>query len=554
MTDRLRRLCAPANDSGPPSGGCQIRRWACLLVTTVSLVLGGCEVVDVSEILTLHTDAVTHPTELALRLPRVSRSALDLAIINEGSAEAEFVVRAQMQTSGNSEDEACSLFEGASVRTVTAVASTNDPGNWTELGAPVIREVGDGVRIQSPGTVGATGLIEFRVPRSSQYRVVTALPIVSVRVVTLDGVDVVPASYVDDVLACSRASTNVLLALDEGAYFMEFGWEASQDGDPLLLVAEECSNQRLVSRTCPGASSDVVERTITVAAGQRQPARLSESELGVGDVVVVQVGCQSACVGTMEFTLLTRELECRATSDCTGQRTCSSEGYCLVPPESGCNGGGTRTPGAFAMLLVALLGVLSWVRGHRSPTARGRGSGALVLIFVLLAPAFVAAEERRVDVFFATGVQSRSFTGDPGRYSSGGFGAAFSQGVWVGRVGFHLTLSTDAWLTTQPAPPVQRGTQSFMAALGPRLGTSVPGFRLWTGIDYVNLTMISNALVRYTGAQRSYSAPALSVGVRWDALAPLYLEVSPHAVWFVTMDSRPVLWGIQFHVGILGGR
>ncbi len=522
-----------------------------VLLSLVIAFCAACEVTDISRVYDLRLDPTTAEDEVALQLPGVSRIGVDMALDNVGNNAGEFTIQSQVQTSGNTEDAACQIFAGASVRTVQSVASSTDLTEWSAANASLVRELGDGVRILRP--VGAdAGLVEIRLRTSSFYRFVASSPITGLRVATVDGVEILPSSYIDDTFACEQASVNALYTLSEGVYFLELTYGAEQsDDDPLLLLDRECSELRRVSRTCPGASSDVAFRRVTLGAGERFETRFSAADLGVGDIVVVNLSGMPGDEATLEFTVSTTELDCRISSDCTGRRTCSEHGYCEVPvSSSGCSastGGSRQPPGATLLLLLLIAGALLMSRRHRPAVAL-----MIAVLLSLAAPA--VAEERRVEVFFAAGGQSRAFSSDVGQFSSPGFGANVSQGVWFGRIGFHLTLSADAFLTTQPAPPLNRGTQAFTAAAGPRFGGHIRDFRLWGGVDLMNTTMITNTLVRYTGDRRSFTAPALTAGVRWDGLAPLFVEFVPSLAWYRSMNSQPTMRSFHVNFGVLGGR
>lgn len=539
------------------------------VVAAISCLITGCTLVDVSRIQTLTLESSTTQTETptviaGFEQTYLGRISLDVAFVNTSQATAGYVMQAQAQTSGAPEDLACENFSLSNHRELQAVAP--DPEQPTVAGAePVlIRDLNSPFEVLMPDSSPDVGFLELRTRTTSLYRIHVNQPVVSAQVFTESGVEILPVSSQSAGFVCDEVSLSQVFSLSDDAYRVRIELDGTEN-TPMIRVEEDCATDRRVSRTCPGQSS----ATISVSSPELEPGarwatRLSANELGVGDQAVVELSCAAefpACTGTLEMVFLTEELECRTTSDCNGQATCSDDGYCIIEPSSGCRST-QPTPLTIPNLLVGLV-LVATARRRRAPFTGRRlsarsslwpGFAVLVAAVALLVPGESVAQSRSAQVDFGFGAHMMSFTGALGRYSSPGLGVHVTQGAHFGWLGFEVSLASESYLTNQPAPPLLRGLQAFTVTAGPRFSIRVNALRLMFLVDYANSSYASNALVRYTGNRRNQSGLGTGVAIRYDIAAPVFFQIQPLGRVWLTTDDPLFQWGVSLTFGMSGGR
>jgi hypothetical protein len=539
------------------------------LVAAISGFMTGCTLVDVSRIQTLTLESSTTQAETpaviaGFEQTYLGRISLDVAFVNTSQATARYVMQAQAQTSGAPEDLACENFRTSNHRELQSVAP--DPEDPTVAAAePVlIRDLDSPFEVLMPASSPEIGFLELRTRTTSLYRIHVNAPAVAAQVLTESGVEILPVSSQSQGFVCDEVGLSQVFSLSDDAYRVRIELDGT-GSTPMIRVEEDCATDRRVSRTCPGQSSAAISvSSPELEPGARWATRLSANELGVGDQAVVELACAEgfpACTGTLEMVFLTEELECRTTSDCNGQATCSDDGYCIIEPSSGCRSTRPTTPTVLGLLvgLALLASARRWrVPSLGRPRRRRVSASAWVSIAaasaVFLAPVESAAQSRSAQVDFGVGAHVMSFTGALGRYSSPGLGVHVTQGAHFGWLGFEVSLASESYLTNQPAPPLLRGLQAFTLTAGPRFSIRVNALRLMFLVDYANSSYASNALVRYTGNRRNQSGLGTGVAIRYDIAAPVFVQIQPLGRVWLTTDDALFQWGVSLTFGMSGGR
>lgn len=535
----------------------------------LALLPAGCTLMDVSRIQTLTLEeSMSQPDTPAViagfEQNYLGRISMDVAFLNTSATTAAYVMRAQAQTSGTPEDSACENFRVSDHRSLQAVSP--DPGDPDLAGSnpTQIRDIGSPFVVVMPADSPEIGFLELRTRVTSLYRLHVNERTVAAQVFTTAGVEILPISVQTDGFACNELGLGQVFSLSDDAYRLRV---QAVDGDiPVMIrVDEDCATDRRVARTCPGQASETIEvDSPELAPGERWAARLSANELGVGDQAVVELACATGhptCTGALELVFVTEELECRTTSDCNGQATCSDDGYCIVEPSAGCAAvQSSPTSGVLASAIALLAGYLARRSRRRLKVSRGTPVCAKLTAMLGVAavcggfPAESAAQSRNAQVDFGAGAHVMAFTGTLGRYTSPGPGIHITQGVHFGWLGFELSLGSESYLSDQPAPPLLRGLQAFTLTAGPRFSVRLNALRVLFAVDYANSSYASNALVRYTGNRRNQSGIGTGIAIRYDVFAPLFVQVQPLARMWLTTDDPLFQWGLSLTIGLSGGR
>jgi hypothetical protein len=548
-----------------------VARAACAGGAVALLALGsaGCTLIDVSRIQTLTLEeSLSQPDTPSViagfEQNYLGRISMDVAFLNTSATTSAYVMRAQAQTSGTPEDSACENFRVLDHRSLQAVSP--DPGDPDiAASSPVlIRDVGSPFVVVMPAGSPETGFLELRTRATSLYRIHVNERTVAAQVFTTSGVEILPLSVQTDGFACEELGLSQVFSLSDDAYRLRIQAVAS-DTPVMIRVDEDCATDRRVARTCPGQASETIAvDSPELAPGERWATRLSANELGVGDQAVVELACATGyptCTGALELVFVTEDLECRTTSDCNGQATCSDDGYCIVDPSSGCAAARSpATPGVLAPAIALLAGCFARRSRRRPKTSRrmpGRAKLAALLSLAAVCggmPAESAAQSRNAQVDFGAGAHVMAFTGTLGRYTSPGPGVHVTQGVHFGWLGFELSLGSESYLSDQPAPPLLRGLQAFTVTAGPRFSVRLNALRVMFAVDYANSSYASNALVRYTGNRRNQSGVGTGIAIRYDVSAPLFVQIQPLGRIWLTTDDPLFQWGVSLTIGMSGGR
>lgn len=533
------------------------------------LVYSGCTLIDVSRIQTLSLEesasqAGTPSVIAGFEQTYLGRISMDVAFVNTSATTAAYVMKAQAQTSGSPEDSACENFRTSDHRTLQAVSP--DPGDpdVSTSNPALIRDLASPFVIVMPTDSPDVGFVELRTRATSLYRVHGSDRVIAAQVFTTAGVEILPISSQSDGFSCDEVALGQVFSLSDDAYRLRI---RALDGDsPVMIrVDEDCATDRRVARTCPGqASEETVVNSPELGPGERWATRLSANELGVGDQAVVELACAAGfptCTGGLEMVFVTEDLECRTTSDCNGQATCSDDGYCIVDPSAGCAAVRTAPPSGVLALVLAVLAGWFARRGRRGPKTGKRLMlhSKLVSMLGLVAvcaglPAESSAQARGAQVDFGAGAHVMAFTGTLGRYTSPGPGVHVMQGVHFGWLGFELSLGSESYLSDQPAPPLLRGLQAFTVTAGPRFSVRVNALRVMFAVDYANTSYASNALIRYTGNRRNQSGVSTGIALRYDVAPPVFVQLQPLGRVWLTTDDPLFQWGVSLTLGMSGGR
>jgi hypothetical protein len=522
------------------------------------MLLGwACNVVDLSDV---QTQAVRESVEVrGWDLPYLGRVAMDWSVRNDGGQVSDFVVQTQMQTRGSPEDAACRAFTLRPERTL-ALVGVQESGGVEPIGTPPVLRTPDLAVAVDFGEVGAgVGVLNLRIRQSSTWRILANPEVRGVRLFTLEGVELVPVDATAEP-PCEAVGVSVAWLLEGGSYLLVV--EADRTRTPArVMFQQECSRSRLVARTCAGATSEVADLVVReVAPGETRVGRIGATQLGIGNRLVLATSCTTpGCRGELAWTSETQELQCAASADCPGRRTCTEDGYCLVTAESGgggCSKGPSGSPGLLPLLTLLVGLVLRWAT-QPSATRRRRQArlgSALALASLVFVPGLARAQGSN-EVFMEAGGAFHRWTGAVGQDSSTGFGLQVTQGALIGRrIGFALTLGSETYLTDQTPPPLLRGLQLFTVGAGVRWAVEAGPVRVMPGLDYVNATVLNNGLVRTLGTRRNHSGVQAGLGIRPGRLGFLYAELRPQVRWLVTTRSPGWSWGMVLAVGVLGGR
>lgn len=160
--------------------------------------------------------------------------------------------------------------------------------------------------------------------------------------------------------------------------------------------------------------------------------------------------------------------------------------------------------------------------------------------------------QTRASVYFQPGITSHHFTGQVGRYASGSVGVGATQGIQLGLFGTYLAVGTDFHLTNQPPPPYSRGLRTFAISTGIRVMPRMDPLQPFGVVEYTNLGIASNTLVRYTGDRSNFNAIGGGLGVRWRPLAPFHVEAQFNTRYYVDMRSPTASFGGIIAFGLSG--
>jgi hypothetical protein len=319
--------------------------------TLAALGFGGsCDALDYSlpYVVTVDRDAASTPPVVRLfEQPEIGRLALDWSVTNTGVTDSVFVLDVQAQTAGSPDDEACEILDGEPSELIAGAAADAESGE-----VPFVRDLDRFYRIELASSGAAfDGAVNLRAPSDTVYVLRFDRSSVDISLTTESGLPVVPDLVEVGDGACDAVQTRVTVRLDSGVYRLVITSDSERVG---LVATEACTEQRTVSRTCPGEAS-AIERVDTglLAPGASITGRVPTSVLGVGDRVAVLLDCSSAtpsCKGEGELFVVTEYLECRSTIDCAGNESCSTDGYCVRQPPEGCASVGPSTFGLLALL------------------------------------------------------------------------------------------------------------------------------------------------------------------------------------------------------------
>jgi len=526
-----------------------------VVATLAPLLLGAtCENIDVSEPFETRMEAGESTALIALAQSRLSRLAVDYGVTNIGAAPGEFVVSAQVQTSGSPLDAACDIMARQAARPIIGAGA--EIGDRATVDAPVLgtRNVLYAIELADERFT----MVEVRTSRDTRLRVTLQQP-VRTQLLTQAGTLIPPFDADETGETCALAPASFTYELTRGTYRLSLEPEDEErELGPVPLVAEDaCTATRRVPRTCSGQSSEVITPTPhhRLDSGQSTAGRIGMTELGIGDTVLLNVACGPTtpdCQAALEVFVISERIDCRSNAECRGAESCTVDGYCVRrSPPRGCTFTHEvpTTPGWFVAWLVAL-GLVRRKQGRRAPWGFPVAFAICASVGVF-APSDAVAQDN-AQVYFQPGVSSHFFLGEVGRHSSGSIGFAATQGFQFGVLGASLTLGSDYYLTNQRPPPFTRGMQTFLVAVGPRVGAPVGPTRLLAGLEYANLAFVSNALTRYTGGSRNFHGGGVTAALRMESFMPIYVEFVSSIRHFPGMERRSTTLGFVLAIGIAG--
>lgn len=509
-----------------------------------------CDNQDVSALFEVRLTSDSPTVTEVFAQPYVGRIALDYGVVNDGVTDATITLRAQMQTDGNADAAVCEAFERQTPLSLEASPPEDGdapqfPSRWRDQDQVYI--------VTLPEADEAfEGYLEFVISDTGTYRFYSDSGSASLSILTTEGAELSPVSGDGTLESCEGVGQVTTYALNTGTYAVR----VESDISPVALYVEEaCDSQRTVPRTCPGSVSQItaVSEPVNVAPGGKVAGRVGFDELGIGDITVVELTCSSPeCDVRVELFFVIEQLDCRSTRDCRNSESCSEEGYCLRTA-GGCAAARGARSATMAALLLGLI-LLRRRRLKRRSSHRAMWAGVLIgVVLTALPQPDAQAEPIGAQVYFQPGLSTQGFTGNVGRYSSGSIGVHATQGVQVGLLGAYLTLGTDYFLTNQPPPPFTRGLQTFLIAAGPRVAFGIDPMRVFVGVEYAHLGILSNSLTRFSGDRLHFSGIGTNLALRYEGLLPLYVEPQIQARWFTNVQETTFGYGFVFAVGMAGG-
>lgn len=171
-----------------------------------------------------------------------------------------------------------------------------------------------------------------------------------------------------------------------------------------------------------------------------------------------------------------------------------------------------------ALTMLALLGVAS--NGHAQ------------------APAPSTRKRLPVRVFMSPEVATMRFLGDAQSQTSWSIGAHLRQGIEVGPIIAWVRIGGDAWLTYQPAPPLQRGLRGFTTAAALGYSEDIGVLRVAAFGEYAVMNLSGNPLYDTLGKRTMYHTVGGGGALAFTGMSPLFAEVRVAAHhWFGT--ERP---------------
>lgn len=309
------------------------RRWAlvCLAALAPLLLAMRCANEDLSPEFRLELAHDGTPELVGTELTYTGRLALDLGM--QADAAGDIRLRVQAQTSGDPDVEGCDVMQLGRVRDTDTRAwdgstAPNEPsGNYPVIGNVSVRTA---VALHPRDSAGDfAGVLEIQAARTlvRVYSNATAVSMWDT------AGNIIPPVEPTRPASCDGISVTLYELPDERA---RIGYIAN-DATVEQAIVEDCSAQRVVQATCPGASSPQQEHVFALEAGEYRTARLSQ--LGVGDTLVLEATCEGACPATVTAFAWIEPLTCHSRNDCSGARSCTSDGYCVREPPPSCAAG-----------------------------------------------------------------------------------------------------------------------------------------------------------------------------------------------------------------------
>lgn len=159
-----------------------------------------------------------------------------------------------------------------------------------------------------------------------------------------------------------------------------------------------------------------------------------------------------------------------------------------------------------------------------------------------------------LSIFFTADIGTLRLLGPAGDNSSWSFGAHLRQGIAFGPLITWLRIGGQAWLTTQDAPPLQRGMRSFDTGLGLGARHVLNNVQMSAFASYTMTNISGNPLVDTLGTRTRFHTLGGGLALAWLGLSPLYAEVRAEANhWFATerpVQSIQILFSVGIHMSL----
>lgn len=173
-----------------------------------------------------------------------------------------------------------------------------------------------------------------------------------------------------------------------------------------------------------------------------------------------------------------------------------------------------------------------------------------LLLVALPAHAESSKEPPDLSILFHAEFGTLRLLGDAGEDSSWSFGAHLRQGVAFGPLITWLRIGGQAWLTTQDAPPLQRGMRSFDTGLGMGARHAFGHLQLSAFASYTMTNISGNPLTDSIGTRTRYHTLGGGAAAGWLGFAPLYGEVRAEVHHWLATEKPVQSVQILFSIGI----
>jgi hypothetical protein len=203
---------------------------------------------------------------------------------------------------------------------------------------------------------------------------------------------------------------------------------------------------------------------------------------------------------------------------------------------------------------VLVLWVMNTLFRRKSPRDKHLAMTTVVLATFLCSP---HADAKPPEVAVSVGAGPRFLTEPFGKDVKRGLGIDVGQEWRWTYVGIGAEIGAAYYLTTQEAPPISRGIQTYLFALGPRGFLPLGPLVFAVGIDYARFGILGNSLLRQTSPPDTAANPLAyhlvgfrsGVRYRWSGL-----ELRLAGSYLPLFEVESAVVGVSLTLGITGGR
>lgn len=332
-----------------------LRRWTLAIAAMSPLLLAmRCANEDLTQRYELPLSTNGTPEIMGVQTPYTGRLSLDLSI--QGSP-GDVLVRVQAQTSGDPDIDGCDSMNLGRQREVIAgtwdgtSAPGGNSGQFPEVNNLTVRT---SLKLNTAIAGGQYAGVVEAIGTTTLVRVYSSTP--DVFMWDLRG-NVIPPYFSTLDATCQGVFVTVFEMPSER---VRLGFKSSE-AQVAFAVNEDCTAQRIVQRICPGTSGPLEEYSLPLDENGFVVHRVEN--LGVGDTIIVEGECIDSCPALLSAYAWVEPLACRTHNECTGGRSCTSDGYCVKDPPPNCSTGLLS-----ASTIAGILGALSLllIRRRRS--------------------------------------------------------------------------------------------------------------------------------------------------------------------------------------------